>query len=59
MELYLYIALVSLEGSLRRMFLCAYMLINVNDMYMLIYVLMTLCDMVSLINMWLVFIIKV
>ena len=36
MILYLYIALVSLEGRFIRMFLCSYMLINVNYMYMLI-----------------------
>ena len=42
MRLYLYIALVSLEGSLIRLFLRAYILKNVNDMYM--YMLRTLCD---------------
>ena len=36
MGLYLYIALVILMGSLRRMFLYMYMLINVNDVYMMI-----------------------
>ena len=33
---YLVIALVNLEESLKRMFLFAYMLINVNDMYIFI-----------------------
>ena len=41
--LYLNIALVRLERSLRRMFLRMYMLINVNDMYMM-NILMTLRD---------------
>ncbi len=36
MRLYLYIALVILEGSIIRVFLCAYIIINVNDMYMII-----------------------
>ena len=34
MGLYLNIALVSLDGSLRRMFLYMYMLIMVHDMHM-------------------------
>ena len=36
MELYLYIALVNPKGSHRWMFLCMYMLINVDDVYMII-----------------------
>ena len=36
MRLYLNIELVRLEGSLRRMFICMYMPINVHDMYMMI-----------------------
>ena len=36
MRLYVYIALVILKGSHRRMFLFMYMLINVNDVYMMI-----------------------
>ena len=36
MGLYLCLALVCLEGRLRRLFLCMYMLISVDDMYMII-----------------------
>ena len=36
MGLYLYIALVSLKGSLRRNFVSMYIVINENDIYMMI-----------------------
>ena len=60
MRIYLNIALVRLEGSLGKMFLCAYMLINVNDMYIfLLHVNSIIWCLVSLMNLWLVSIAKV
>ena len=53
MRLYLNIALVSLEGSLRRMFLCMKMFIMVHDMYMMnFHIIYTTCWLVLLMNMF-------
>ena len=52
MRLYLNIALVSLEGSLRMMFLCMDMLIMLYDMYMMnLHIVDTISLLVSLMNM--------
>ena len=52
MGLYLNIALVSLEGSLRRMFLYMYIIIMVHDMYMMnLHIVVTICLGVLLMNM--------
>ena len=51
MRLYLNIALVRLEASLRRMFLYMHMLIIVHDMYMMnLHIVDTIYGFVSLLN---------
>ena len=51
MGLYLDIALVSLEGNLRRMLLCMKILVTIYDMYMMnLHFVDTICGLVSLMN---------
>ena len=57
MGLYLNIALVTLEESLRRMFLCMKILVMLHDMYMVKWnIVVIICFLVSLMNMcWTIF----
>ena len=51
MKLYLYIALVSLKGCIRRMFLCIKMAIILSEMHMMnLHIVDTNCLLVSLTN---------